>query len=935
MLLESVTFHEIGPFTDWTLDLAQYADAKLIALVADNGSGKTFTLQSAFLGTCFREMATQGTLASRARARDSYISTTFVHGGRWTVRHNVDAVSKTRKGTSLVTREDGQPAYEGTSVSQFDAWAKRHLPQRDVLCCTQFAVQKSGGFLELGNADRMSVLLQTLRLAKIERYAEGARRHASAAEKACDGLRARIADIRGGALALEDALRATADARASREVAEQALADARTMLGMAEAVQQHRRDLADAEARAAEIRSGIRGGDVSAAAHAVADAERETLIASSLLRGVTAELAGLRQEAERVDALRVAYDRAVERRNAIESALAEIRREIADTEERLAGNRGLQGQAAQIRAHAADAARLAIEIADAEKDAAATDSSAKQLSRKTGELNVQASRLAERIARLEIAVRIKPAVDLAVESLPELERAELAASDALAEAESVLAQLQGRRTLGDGERIRGLRGGHQRVIAEPGQAVETATEALAEDDAAVALATELPGQIDAARNAVDKAKAQLNTARLDATQARALAAKLDGVEASAKELEAAQAELSATNAAIEETEAARASAAADVQACATVLAEKRAALAVAQKGSEHLAKLEQSEGRIAELTPILEARRAALRENEHALAAVELPEAPPPAPAVAPVEAAERVARESLAECQAAEAVARERLATAEREALQNAAAQPRLDAAIAEVERLRASQLVGGEFDTEQARAGVAASEAELERFRAAETRAASALEQAERADQRAAELEAELAAAELELADWTRLALDCGRAGIQSAEIDSAGPELTELTNDLLRSTHGPRYTVSIETKRLSSDGRKEIDECRVMVIDTVDGTEKEAREHSGGETTILSEAVSLALTMMSCRRAGVRDISLVRDESGGALDPANARAYVAMLRRAVDVIGARHVLLVSHDTAVQELCDAQIHLPARERGSRNVNAANEVAA
>jgi exonuclease SbcC len=930
MLLEKVEFHEIGPFADWTLDLTQYGDAKLIALVAENGSGKTFTLQSAFLGTCYREMATQGTLASRARARDSYIKTTFVHGGRWIVRHNVDAVSKTRKGTSVVTREDGQQAYEGTSVTAFDQWAARNLPQREIMCCTQFAVQKSGGFIELGNAERMSVLLQTLRLSKLERYAEGARKRAAAAGVECEGLRARIADVRGGAPALEVALHGVEAARGARESAELALAEARTALGAAEAALQHRRELAAAEELVAEIQRGIRGGDVAAATEGVALADSERDRAAELLASATATLELERAEADRIAALRADYDRAVADRANAEATVARIRGEIADIETRLTGNRWLQDQAEQIRAHAADAARLPAEIVAAEAAHAAAQTAAKNLARGLVEARAQSSRIEERLARLDVALRDRSTIEIAAASLPDLATAEAAAAEALTAAEAELTELEGRRTLGDGERIRGLRGGHQRVIAEPGQAVETASEALAEDDAAVTLASELPRQLDAARAAVERARAQLEAGRAQHAQARERAAKLEGIQAAARDRDTAQLELDAANVAIGETEAAMHAAEADLQGLFAAVKEKRRALAVATEGSKYLAKLDESDGRIAELTPARDGRKAALVEAEAALAAIVAPEEPPPAPDLRPLLAAEMNARTKLEACTTAQGVARVLLATAQREAAANAEAQPRLDAARAEVERLQASELATMGVDLVLEEARVTSAEKALEQARAVEVRAASALEQAERADQRSAELEAELDAAERELADWTRLAHDCGRHGIQSAEIDSAGPELTELTNDLLHRCHGTRYTVSIETKRLSSDGKKEIDECRIMVIDTVDGTEKEAREHSGGETTILSEAVSLALTMMSCRRAGVRDISLVRDESGGALDPKNARAYVAMLRRAVDVIGARHVLIVSHDAAVQELCDVSVNLPARERGASNVNAA-----
>ena len=52
-------------------------------------------------------------------------------------------------------------------------------------------------------------------------------------------------------------------------------------------------------------------------------------------------------------------------------------------------------------------------------------------------------------------------------------------------------------------------------------------------------------------------------------------------------------------------------------------------------------------------------------------------------------------------------------------------------------------------------------------------------------------------------------------------------------------------------------------------------------------------------------------------MRDESGAALDPENGRAYIAMLRRAAQQIGADKVLYVSHTPELQELADSKIHV------------------
>jgi exonuclease SbcC len=170
-------------------------------------------------------------------------------------------------------------------------------------------------------------------------------------------------------------------------------------------------------------------------------------------------------------------------------------------------------------------------------------------------------------------------------------------------------------------------------------------------------------------------------------------------------------------------------------------------------------------------------------------------------------------------------------------------------------------------------------------------------------------AELTAQRDAADVELSDWTRLANDI--VSVIGATVDAAGPELTTITNDLLHTCVGPRWTASITMTKASETAKKE--ECLVRVIDTANGTDVDAEFKSGGESVLVGEAVSLALMVVASR--GQEGGSIVRDESGAALDNSNARGYVAMLRKAATMTGARQVLLVSHAKEVQELCDAQI--------------------
>lgn len=184
--------------------------------------------------------------------------------------------------------------------------------------------------------------------------------------------------------------------------------------------------------------------------------------------------------------------------------------------------------------------------------------------------------------------------------------------------------------------------------------------------------------------------------------------------------------------------------------------------------------------------------------------------------------------------------------------------------------------------------------------------------------AERDAAELEAldaKVAEARLEVDDWHRLSEDLGRDGLQALEIDAAGPQLTSVVNDLLRACAGSRWTVEIAMEKALASGRGTTEGCEVLVTDNTTGARVEARLLSGGQKVIVGEAVSLALALLASQRSGSDGVTLVRDESGAALDAENTRGYVAMLRRAAAIAGARKVLVVTHSDLVVDMCDAQI--------------------
>lgn len=159
----------------------------------------------------------------------------------------------------------------------------------------------------------------------------------------------------------------------------------------------------------------------------------------------------------------------------------------------------------------------------------------------------------------------------------------------------------------------------------------------------------------------------------------------------------------------------------------------------------------------------------------------------------------------------------------------------------------------------------------------------------------------------------EWAILERALGRDGIQALEIDAAGPELSTLTNELLTSCFGPRFEVRFQTQVPKADGKGMKEVFDVQVIDHDRGREGSVDSLSGGEKTIVSEAISLALAIYIGKHSGRRYETLFRDETAGALDPDNAARYVRMLRRAREIGSFHQIVYIAQQPEVYESADA----------------------
>lgn len=242
--------------------------------------------------------------------------------------------------------------------------------------------------------------------------------------------------------------------------------------------------------------------------------------------------------------------------------------------------------------------------------------------------------------------------------------------------------------------------------------------------------------------------------------------------------------------------------------------------------------------------------------------------------------------RERLAEAEADLAEAVSAVAQAAAEVASTTAPDPEIEAATAELARLR-------QRFTDADKLRTARGEAE-ERVRILR----KALSDAERTVGSLAERVATLERAAAELAglastmtrqqveekDWTALTRAFGRDGIPSMVVASAVPELEEQTNLLLADLSAGALSVKLSTTRQTKTGTSK-DTLDITVIGP-DG-ERRYDSYSGGERLRIDVAIRLGLSQMLANRSGTSIKLLIIDEGWGPLDADGVPALIDCLR------------------------------------------------
>jgi exonuclease SbcC len=164
-------------------------------------------------------------------------------------------------------------------------------------------------------------------------------------------------------------------------------------------------------------------------------------------------------------------------------------------------------------------------------------------------------------------------------------------------------------------------------------------------------------------------------------------------------------------------------------------------------------------------------------------------------------------------------------------------------------------------------------------------------------------------------EVSEWMILEKALGNEGIIPLEIDDAGPAIASIANELLRVYDSP-FTLGFNTQEMTRGGKLK-EGFDIPVFDANTNKSKSIRKLSGGEATIVEDAVAKAICICNKTRNG-RDLATIyTDERDGALDPEKKRAYFRMKQRVLSLGGYQQEYCITHTPELLAMANAVISL------------------
>jgi exonuclease SbcC len=187
--------------------------------------------------------------------------------------------------------------------------------------------------------------------------------------------------------------------------------------------------------------------------------------------------------------------------------------------------------------------------------------------------------------------------------------------------------------------------------------------------------------------------------------------------------------------------------------------------------------------------------------------------------------------------------------------------------------------------------------------------------LGQIAQAEERCKDLADEITYLTSEVAEWIIEEKATGNDGIIALEIDDAGPTIASLANELLRVYDAP-FSVKINTQEMARDGKLK-EGFDIPVFDAHTNKSKSLKKLSGGEGTIVEDAVAKAICIYNKQKHGKDLATIFTDERDGALDHERKRAYFRMKQKVLTLGGYRQEYCITHTPELLAMANAVISL------------------
>ena len=184
--------------------------------------------------------------------------------------------------------------------------------------------------------------------------------------------------------------------------------------------------------------------------------------------------------------------------------------------------------------------------------------------------------------------------------------------------------------------------------------------------------------------------------------------------------------------------------------------------------------------------------------------------------------------------------------------------------------------------------------------------------LEDAEKAEKEAENLKQKIDILRTDHKDYTFICEMLGKNGIQPLLMEASLPRLEQLTQQFLSSICERQFNVTFKTTKETKSGKIQ-ETLDIVVTDLETGTKRDIANFSGGEKTLIRQAIRMASAVFRSEVHKNRWDTFFCDESFGKLDEVNARQLLSAMKALTNYF--KKVVYISHERELIEIASQKV--------------------